>query len=123
MLEQEGATPKLFPQSWEHEIQNILVCVRSSFHWFSSNRQTQPEKRDSSLQRTRLHCPGVQWQFALHHCIPGALFYTPVAMEVTGTTEFNDLEGCPNTFGNTVFVDTALLMHFLLFNSYGCKFK
>ena len=27
MLEQEGAIPKLFPQSWEYEIvQNVLVC-------------------------------------------------------------------------------------------------
>ena len=27
MLEQEGFIPKLFPQSWEHEIvQNLLVC-------------------------------------------------------------------------------------------------
>ena len=27
MLEQEGAIPKLFPQSWEHEmVQNLLVC-------------------------------------------------------------------------------------------------
>ena len=27
MLEQERAIPKLFPQSWEHEIvQNVLVC-------------------------------------------------------------------------------------------------
>jgi len=27
----------------------------------------------------------------------------PVAMEVIGTPEFNDLEGCPNTFGNIVY--------------------
>ncbi|XP_051526065.1 uncharacterized protein LOC127424703 [Myxocyprinus asiaticus] len=40
------------------------------------NRQTQTrpsdcqmEKRDSSLQRTRLHCSRVQWRRALHHCI------------------------------------------------------
>ena len=29
----------------------------------------QREKRDSSLQRTRLHCSRVQWRRALHHCI------------------------------------------------------
>lgn len=29
----------------------------------------QIETRDSSLQRTRLHCSTVQWWHALHHCI------------------------------------------------------
>jgi len=40
------------------------------------NRQTQTrpsdcqtENRDSSLQRTHLHCSRVQWRRALHHCI------------------------------------------------------
>ncbi|CAI9556876.1 unnamed protein product, partial [Staurois parvus] len=40
------------------------------------NRQTQTcpsdcqtEKRDLSLQRTRLHCSRVQWWRTLHHCI------------------------------------------------------
>ena len=40
------------------------------------NRQTQTrpsdcqmEKRDSSLQRTHLHCSRVQWRHALQHCI------------------------------------------------------
>jgi len=40
----------------------------------NSQTQTRPsdcqtEKRDSSLQRTRLHCSRVQWRCALHHCI------------------------------------------------------
>jgi len=30
--------------------------------------------------------------------------YTTVAMEVIGTPEFNDLEGCPNIFGNIVYM-------------------
>ena len=111
MLEQEGAIPKLFPQSWEHGIvQHLLVCwsIQSSFHWnwgakpsswkttlhhspppsnitlgttqldkycSPGNRQTQTspsdcqmERRDSSLQRTGLHCSRVQWRRALHHC-------------------------------------------------------
>jgi len=30
-------------------------------------------------------------------------------MEVIGTPEFNDLEGCPNTFGNIVYEGEGLL--------------
>jgi len=39
-------------------------------------------------------------------CMPtvAALFYRTVAMEVIGTSEFNDLKGCPKTFGNTVYM-------------------
>ena len=33
------------------------------------------EKRDSSLQRTHLHCSRVQWQCALHHCIQRFALY------------------------------------------------
>ncbi|KAK3521090.1 hypothetical protein QTP86_034715 [Hemibagrus guttatus] len=41
MLEQEGIIPKLFPQSWEHEIvQNVLEFVASQIgetHWIGLN--------------------------------------------------------------------------------------
>ena len=53
-----------------------LGTVQSDKYRSPGNRQTQTrpsdcqmEKRDSSLQRTRLHCSRVQWQCALHHCI------------------------------------------------------
>lgn len=36
---------------------------------------------------------------------------TPVAMEVTGTREFNDWERCLDTFGNRVFLCTSLDMY------------
>ena len=34
----------------------------------------------------------------------GACFHTPVAMEVTGTPDFNYLDGLVNTFGNMVYM-------------------
>ncbi|MCJ8738235.1 hypothetical protein PDJAM_G00033290 [Pangasius djambal] len=37
--------------------------------YFTRPSDCQMEKRDSSLQRTRLHCSRVQWRRALHHCI------------------------------------------------------
>ncbi|XP_058230352.1 uncharacterized protein LOC131343021 isoform X2 [Hemibagrus wyckioides] len=53
-----------------------LGTMQSDKNRSPGNRQTQTrpsdcqmEKRDSSLQRTRLHCSRVQWRRALHHCI------------------------------------------------------
>ena len=53
-----------------------LGTMQSGKYRSPGNRQTQirpldcqTEKRDSSLQRTRLHCSRVQWRRALHHCI------------------------------------------------------
>ena len=53
-----------------------LVTMQSDKYRSPGNRQTQTrpsdcqmEKRDSSLQRTHLHCFRVQWRRALHHCI------------------------------------------------------
>ena len=56
---------------------NFTLGTKQSDKYRSpGNRQTQTrpsdcqmEKRDSSLQRTRLHCSIVQWRSALHHCI------------------------------------------------------
>ena len=33
-----------------------------------------------------------------------AYFYTPMAMELIGTPDFNYLDGWPNTFGNIVYI-------------------
>ena len=53
-----------------------LGTMNSDKYRSPGNHQTQThpsdcqmEKRDSSLQRTRLHCSRVQWRRALHHCI------------------------------------------------------
>jgi len=46
--------PKLFPQSWEHEIvQHVLVCwkIRSSFHW---NQGAKPNPWKTTPQGTLL---------------------------------------------------------------------
>ena len=112
MLEEEGASSKLFPQSWSMELSKMSWCAEAfrvpltgtkgpspapekhphtiippppnftlgtmQSHKYGSpgNLQTQTgpsdcqmEKRDWSLQRTRLHCSRVQWRRALHHCI------------------------------------------------------
>lgn len=39
------------------------------------------------------------------YACPAAWSYTSVAIEVTGPPEFHDLAGCPDTFGNIVYVD------------------
>jgi len=41
--------------------------------------------------------------------------YTPVAMEVIGTPEFNDLEGCPNTFGNIVYIYIYIYVYIYIY--------
>ena len=53
-----------------------LGTMQSGKYCSSGNRQTQTlssdcqkKKRDSSLQKTRLHCSRVQWRCALHRCI------------------------------------------------------
>ena len=112
MLEEEGASSKLFPQSWSMELSKMSWCAEAfrvpltgtkgpspapekhphtiippppnftlgtmQSHKYGSpgNLQTQTgpsdcqmEKRDWSLQRTRLQCSRVQWRRALHHCI------------------------------------------------------
>ena len=62
MLEQEGAIPKLFPQSWEHGIvQHLLVCwsIQSSFHWKygakSSSWKTTPHHNRPSTKHYTWH--------------------------------------------------------------------
>ncbi|KAL6463079.1 hypothetical protein MHYP_G00274700 [Metynnis hypsauchen] len=77
ILEQEGAVPKLFPQSWEHEIvQNLLVA----------------SDHGTTLELTELlratHSSTNVCRSSLQ-----AWLYTPVAMEVIGTPEFNHLDG------------------------------
>ena len=59
-----------------HHKNVTLGTMQSDMSRSPSNRQSQTrpsdcqmEKRDSSLQRTRLHCSRVQWWRALHHCI------------------------------------------------------
>ena len=37
-------------------------------------------------------------------CMPRCFFYTPVAMEVIGSPDFNYLDGWMNTFGNIVYI-------------------
>ena len=66
------------------EISPHTIILTKLYTWHNAvshyrspgNRQTQTrpsdcqmEKRDLSLQRTRLHCSRVQWRCALHHCI------------------------------------------------------
>ena len=73
--------PSPAPEKRPHTIipppPNFTLGTMQSVKYRSpGNRQTQTcssdcqmEKRDSSLQRTRLHCSRVQWRRALHHCI------------------------------------------------------
>ncbi len=74
--------PSPAPEKQPHTIipspPNFTVGTMQSDKYRSpGNHQTQTrpsdcqmEKRDSSLQRTRLHCSRVQWWRALHHGIP-----------------------------------------------------
>ena len=73
--------PSTAPEKQPHTIilpppNFTLGTIQSDKYCSPGNRQTQTrpsdcqmEKRDSSLQRTRLHCSRVQWRHVLHHCI------------------------------------------------------
>uniref|UniRef100_A0A667ZQH7 TSPO associated protein 1 n=1 Tax=Myripristis murdjan TaxID=586833 RepID=A0A667ZQH7_9TELE len=73
--------PSPAPEKQPHTIipppPNFTVgTMQSEMYRSPGNLQTQTrpsdcqmEKRDSSLQRTRLHCSRGQWRRALHHCI------------------------------------------------------
>ena len=74
----KGSSPA--PEKQPHTIipppLNVTLGTKQSNKYRSlGSHQTQTrlsdcqiEKRDSSLQRTRLHCSRVQWQRSLHHC-------------------------------------------------------
>lgn len=47
----------------------------------------------------------------------GAQFYTPVAMEATGTPEFNDLAGKTNTFSKIEYLIEKIM------KTFGLKFQ
>ena len=63
-------TPSTKLYNWENAVRQV------PFSWQLPNpSESQMEKHNSSLQRTRLYCSRVQWQCALHHCIRHLLIY------------------------------------------------
>jgi len=70
-------------------------------------RRWQPIMVKCSNSQSSCERPILSQMFVETVCMPKCLIYTTVAMEVIGTPEFNDLEGCPNAFGNIVYVQNV----------------